>query len=554
MRLLRRRSALYIALAAAAVLLCSVLRMSASDTSPFRWSAVQTLVFLIYTFLIAAWGASVSRRISHRRIRFYALLSMGMLLLWVLLRTIRFDLEGAQRLKHFCWYSYYIPMLFLSLFGLQAAICVAEPENANPEKKYRLLLIPSVLLIIGIETNDLHQLAFRFGVSHSGEADTYSYGILYYLTVAWILALFVCMLIRLWSRCRVLGAKRLIWLPFVPVTVGVVYTVLYCLGVPGIGFFEMTAMLCFLDAAIWECCIMVGLIPSNFAYADLFSASSMAAQITDLDGAVYFAGEKARKLPAEVLYQARSGAFLLDAKYRLRSHPIPGGYVYWQENISRVNKVVSQLRETQERLAENNELLQAELNLKQRSSRIDEQNRLYDRIAADVEPQLRMIEQLLSGNSENDAQRREILAGICCLGAYCKRRANLILLGENAGLIPAEELAHCLRESADNLRIGQIACSFCSAVSGMIPLQYACVVYDFFEAVLEASLDSLHSVLIDLKTENSAVILRITAEGGKLPEMKCWQERTQKIGGSLSCVEENGVRYYRLLLAERREN
>lgn len=554
MRLQKTRSALSFLLAAAAILFCSVLRRSSAAVGAVRWAAEQTAVFLMYSFLIAAWGASASERICHRRIRLYALLSMGMMLLWVQLRTIRFNLNGTQRLMHLCWYSYYIPMLFLPLFAFLAAVCVAEPEEERPKKKYGLLYLPTVLLIVGIETNDLHQLAFRFDAASSEAAESYSHGILYYLAVAWVLVLLIGMLIRLWGKCRVFGAKRLIWLPFVPIAAGILYTALYSMGVPGADFVEMTAMLCFLNAAIWECCILIGLIPSNCAYADLFSASSVAAQITDRDGTVYFAGEKARKLPAEVMYQARSGAFLLDAKYRLRSHPISGGYVYWQENISRENEAVSQLREMQERLEENNALLQAELNLKQRRSRIDEQNRLYDRIAAEVEPQLRLIEQLLSKSKKGETERRAALAGICCLGAYCKRRANLILLGENAGLIPAEELAHCLRESADNLRIGKVACSFGSKVSGMIPLQYACILYDFFEAVLEASLADLRSMLIDLKTQSGTVELRITAEGGAMPETEEWRKRLEKAGGSLSCTEDDGVRYYRLLLTERRED
>ena len=71
--------------------------------------------------------------------------------------------------------------------------------------------------------------------------------------------------------------------------------------------------------------------------------------------------------------------------------------------------------------------------------------RIYDKITEEVAPQLQKLESLLTF-SEDPAKTRENLGLVCVISSYIKRRSNLILLGEEASFLPAQELEYCLRE------------------------------------------------------------------------------------------------------------
>jgi hypothetical protein len=65
--------------------------------------------------------------------------------------------------------------------------------------------------------------------------------------------------------------------------------------------------------------------------------------------------------------------------------------------------------------------------------------------------------------------------GSCCwqiavLGAYLKRRSNLIFLSEGQGGIPAAELSHCLRESLQNLTLFGITADQSCSLTGELSL------------------------------------------------------------------------------------
>ena len=57
-------------------------------------------------------------------------------------------------------------------------------------------------------------------------------------------------------------------------------------------------------------------------------------------------------------------------------------------------------------------------------------SRLYDRIAQEIAPQLNKADALLQQSREHPEKAHALLSQVCVISAYVKRRANLILLGE----------------------------------------------------------------------------------------------------------------------------
>ena len=62
-----------------------------------------------------------------------------------------------------------------------------------------------------------------------------------------------------------------------------------------------------------------------------------------------------------------------------------------------------------------------------------------------------------------------IISGLIISVAVIKP-LNLLLLGEDSSMIPAKELEYCIRESLENLRLGQVFTSFNCNCEGKLPL------------------------------------------------------------------------------------
>jgi len=205
----------------------------------------------------------------------------------------------------------------------------------------------------------------------------------------------------------------------------------------------------------------------------------------------------------------------------LSSAAINGGRVVWEDDISRLNELRQQLQDAQEQLGEENTLLQAELELKERRSKTDEKNRLYDRIAKEVEPQLIKTDMLLGRIAKEPENKEPLLAKVCVLGSYIKRRGNLLLLGEDAEKIPAKELEYCIRESLENLRLGGAYTSFNSDCQSQLPLKHIVAAYDFYETVIERLLDNITAMLVNLSCHGGCIRMNI--------QMGCAEEIAHKV-------------------------
>lgn len=91
------------------------------------------------------------------------------------------------------------------------------------------------------------------------------------------------------------------------------------------------------------------------------------------------------------------------------------------------------------------------------------------------------------------------------ISSYIKRRSNLILLGEEASFLPAQELEYCLRESMENLRLCGVAGSLSCRCKGILSKDSSVAAYAFFEMILEAALPTMNAILVNLTVESESV-------------------------------------------------
>lgn len=470
---------------------------------------------LIYIALYIGWGISVSKRIIQVQVRHYLIAVSGLMVFWFVIRSMRYffitDIGIARQL----WYLYYLPMLFIPLFSLFVAISLGKPENARLSKTARLLLsIPTVLCLLLVLTNDLHQLVFSFP---EGEAWTdinngYTFG--YYIVLGWeilcSLAAFIIMIIK----CRLSYRKK--YLPFLLLTASIGYALIYVSGVEWMQLIggDITAAQCLMFTGILECCIQCGLIQTNTGYRAMFEAGSIGAQIVDTDYDTRYASSNAPKLSEEMLRSAESEPAKLDNNTLLRSSKIPGGHVLWQEDITDITVLLQKLEENRKTISESNDVEQENYKTKVKINTVREKNRLYDRLQAQTAHQIELLDQLLTQyETEGDPEiRRSLLAKAAVIGAYIKRRGNLMFIGEKSNVTDTAELSACLEESFANLELMGVECAIDIPGKNSIYTRDAIRVYDYFEAVTEEAMNDLRFVWLKARSLEDAVIFYLQAE------------------------------------------
>ena len=470
---------------------------------------------LIYIALYIGWGISVSKRIIQVQVRHYLIAVSGLMVFWFVIRSMRYffitDIGIARQL----WYLYYLPMLFIPLFSLFVAISLGKPENARLSKTALVLLyIPTVLCLLLVLTNDLHQLVFSFPEGEVWTDDNMSYSFGYFFVIGWeilcALAAFVIMIIK----CRLSYRKK--YLPFLLLACSIVYALIYVSGVEWMQLIggDITAAQCLMFTGILECCIQCGLIQTNTGYRAMFEAGSIGAQIVDTDWHIRYASSNAPKLPSDRMRSAESEAAKLDNNTLLRSSKIPGGHVLWQEDITDITALLEKLEENRKTISESNDVEQENYKTKVKINTVREKNRLYDRLQAQTAHQIELLDQLLTQyEAQSDPEiRRSLLAKAAVIGAYIKRRGNLMFIGEKSDVTDTAELTACLDESFANLELMGVECAIDIPDKNSIYTRDAIRVYDFFEAVTEEAMDDLQFVWLKARGLDDAVIFYLQAE------------------------------------------
>ena len=460
----------------------------------------------IYIGIIITWGISVRRRVLNRSARRYLMSIAALLLFWFVIRTCKFlFLEGMPALQYYCWYGYYIPMILIPLMGVYLAICLGRPEEYILPAPLKALVIPAIVFILLIITNNFHQKVFAFPFGMEAADSIYVHKPLYFVCLGWILAEVIAFLILLLVRSHVPGKRKRIWAPVIPAGVAFLYVTGYLMGIQPLYLIagDMTAVFTLIMLAVCEACIRSRLIPSNTRYSELFHASTIGAQIVDESYNRYLASDNAKEFSKELMRYTEKGPVELGNE-RLSGAPVTGGHVLWVENISMVQDVLEKLKRISSRLSENNNILKADVELKEKQAQADEHMRIYDKITEEVAPQLWKIETLLE-LSDDHMKMIENLSLICVISSYIKRRGNLILLGEEASFFPAQELEYCLRESMENLRLCRVAVSLSCRCQGILPKDSAMAAYDFFEMIMEAALPTMNAILVNLAVESETV-------------------------------------------------
>ena len=475
---------------------------------------------LIYLGLCFAWGISVNGRIIQPYARRCMTAISALMFFWFLVRTLKFNflsVETYPDIARYIWYLYYLPMIFIPVLALFVALSIRKPENYRPPKWTLLLHLFSALLFLFVITNDFHQLVFTF----PDDADVWTdkdngHFIVHYIIVAWLIICALALVVIMGIKCRLPGGKKRILLPFAPIALLVIYTAIYNWRLEWLYYFssDLTAVMCLMYGLTLEMFIQCGFIQVNTNYLELFDASTVGVQITDNDYNVFLSSKTAKPVSKDILRQTASGSVMLESGIRLSGASIRRGHVIWSEDMSALINVLDELKEAKENLEDGNAVLKEENALKARELHIAEQDRLYNIIQRDTAQQISLMDELICAVEQFDDEESRVrtLKKMLVIGAYLKRRSNLVFLADKTPELDVKELALTLGESMNNLEMCGIACGFKTQLSGTLPAADITAMYDFFEEITERSLDCMSTLTAVAAEADGKVCLIINTD------------------------------------------
>ena len=456
----------------------------------------------IYVFLFSAWCYSLWIRIVQTQVRHYLLAISVLIVLWILLRSIKFSIENTDA-ERWLWYFYYFPMLFIPMLSVFVSRSLGKGEDFRLPRWTKLLYFPTLLLLLLVLTNDLHQQVFSFPSGVLSDR-VYRYESGYFFVLGWEALCAGFAFLSMVKNCRIPCSRRIRWLPLVPLALSLAYAYAYIKKVHWVWVLagDMTVSQCLIFASILECCIQCGLIQSNLGYDELFEATSLPVQITNhVFRSKYVSVAMQGALPQSELRQMQQDTVHLGDDTLLKRHKLRHGWVFWKEDISALNQIRKELELTRDELRDTGDVLAVENAQRARWLKLTEENRLYDMMEAQTARQIAMLRDLLAElqKTEDLGRARHLLGQVIIIGTYIKRRSNLIFVGVQRGAISVQELRLCLNESSENISVYGADCKTIIKGEGQLTVEQATQVYDLFEAVVEAELESLRALLISIE-------------------------------------------------------
>lgn len=472
---------------------------------------VKHFYFLLPLAMVTAWGISSVRRMINSKIRMNFFAIAISILVWIILREIKWRFAFHVMIERNIWYSYYIPMILMPLFGFNAAREVGMRDSIKDSKGWIALYTCATALIVFVLTNDIHGQVFHLTDPTSIQNYTYQWG--YYLVAAWIVLVDVAMIVLLeqGSNHRLKGWRR--FAPLFAIAIGGVYGVIY--GIRKTAFVDLTSMFCWLTVMTWEICSYAGLIPTNTNYMDFFMASNLRAQIVDPQGNTLISAQNAAVLSPGLFHDLQiHGVRYYNPNTQLHMFPISCGYVIWQEDVSRMRAMLDELAQYHQELQEGNTLAEEEMKASVRREQINEKNRLYTILSSEMDGSLRHMKNLTQALqvAQTEEEAHKILSQINILGVYLKRRSNFLMLLETSPEIPIQELELCLMEIERNLIVCNVRFTYEILTERNLTKQEIFAAYDQLEPFIERTMFLTNHIHVEFEGEN-LVTMTISAEG-----------------------------------------
>ncbi len=499
----------------------------------------------IYIGVYSYWIISVYSRIMQSHVRNYLMLIGANIIFWMTIRTIKWAaFEFVTFEDRILWYMYYIPMVMLSLLFFFISLYVGENEEYRPSKKWDFLYIPAILIILAVLTNDIHGLAFNIDKNIHAYGQDYSHGPIYYSALLFILGIVLAssiIILRKFSLSKDTRKKAL--LPALVIVATLIYSILYIITpVYGVGYvLDLTVFGCTMAIALLESFIRTGLIHSNMGHSECFAMADIRAQILNSEGDVVYISENALpidKANFNILKKDTAVSFNSDTISQIV--PISGGYVVWNSDVSQIKDMIKILKELNNKLYKEVDLLTLENEQKSESARLRKLNDLHSIMLKEILPLSEKIKSEIEVSDKTKAYEiKRLLFETSMTSTYIKRKVNLILTDQTEKCICVEDMRYCFLESFQLLKLYDITCAINIIDSCDISLNAAMSSFDLYQNIIESTKYKFDAVYVTYNFDENSMIFAVQISGDiNLSYNDITVDKIENLKGKIKFVDE----------------
>ena len=264
----------------------------------------------------------------------------------------------------------------------------------------------------------------------------------------------------------------------------------------GFRMFSIPEIDTFCMLGIFEVCVRSRLIPYNENYSGSFSSLRIPAVITDLIFQPVYSSRTGFSVKKNELEQAVKNPVALSPDQKLYGKEIRGGYAFWTEDESAVHMAQERIIEANELIEQENDLILAETEQKEKDAYLKSRHHIYHEIAEELYPRQKRIGQLLDLAVPGSEDFREKMARVSVLNAYVKRKTNLLLLATENETLSTDELFLALKESANYFSIAGLQTTVMEAGEKHMPSELIISLYDAFETAAEQLVGKAASLMV----------------------------------------------------------
>lgn len=457
----------------------------------------------LYLLLFVLWGYSLDQRIIQKSVLHCLRLMDVLMLIWLTLRTLKYEVVTDMTVARYLWYLYYLPIIFIPLLGVYIAIFLGKSENYQLSKKSWLLSLIPAALFLAVITNDLHQQVFVFESGIPGVPDNkvFFHRPVYFVILVWVVGCVCFSIVQLLKKTRLpsIGKRRM--MPFVISCVMLLYGVLYLLGFQIVRdvFGDMNVMFCLFYAAIYESCIHCRMIQSNTGYVELYEATTLASCIADQNGHILL---HSRTAGENMVCPQEGESIVCPDGMRISAAPIKDGFVIWGDNVQHLTELRARLDENKRKKENNKKKLKDAYLVQKQLYELTEKNHIYDELEEKHKKQTERIKELLEQcRNAKPPKMREHMKEILLRGTYIKRSANLYFLSQEYEKLPQQELRLTIDELVRAMNSCEVECGVVYLTTKPIASKEAERLFELLKTIMEMTISELHSLFISVSDQ-----------------------------------------------------
>ena len=378
--------------------------------------AQQSAIFLV---IFTIWISTLILRVFDKTLKKYTL-SIGIcLIFWMIIKVFKHYTTGS-----IMWYLFYLPLIFIPTFYYNCSEYLLKKDN---NKKRIIAIGISIILLLLVITNDSHQLVFKI----LNENNDYIHKWGYYLVCIWIFLLLIMAVKNFVKVSLAEKDKKKIIIPFIPIILGLIYTVIYVLDIGFIRKTNMSIVIGVLFCVGLEVLFRLKLIPNNLRYRKIFLSSNLPIEIISKDGAKKINTNHYIEVEEDIIKDIKNNE--LKTQYKAENKiqnvkSIQGGYAVEEKDLSKINDLKKKLENTNQELLKQEALLKNQKKIKEKIYEVKIKKEIIELLDEKIDEKREQINKMLDEMTEVDIEKMYMIK---LLINYCKRMSSLVISNYN---------------------------------------------------------------------------------------------------------------------------